>query len=153
MPTTDERGGAPFNRPQVSVVIPSFQRRESLLEAVEAVCRQDYPHDRYEIIVVLDGSQDGSREALEQRAWPVPLKVLWQENQGAGRARNRGTLVARGEVVAFLDDDVVPRSGWLEAHGRTHHERPAAAVVLGYMAFSASAPGSCLLYTSPSPRD
>jgi peptidoglycan/xylan/chitin deacetylase (PgdA/CDA1 family)/glycosyltransferase involved in cell wall biosynthesis len=138
-----EAAGLPF----VSVVIPSYNRRESLAEVLAALGQQTYPAHRFEVVVVLDGSADGSREMLElliNGAWRGRIAALWQPNQGAGRARNRGAAAARGDVLVFLDDDVVPGRGLLEAHARAHAARPGD-VVLGRLRFAARGPRSVIV--------
>ncbi len=118
--------------PRVSVVIPSFNRRDPLLGTLDALAGQTYPRDRFDVVVSLDGSTDGSREALQQRrgAWGDRLRVLWQPNQGAGRARNRGAELADGEILLFLDDDILAAPDLVAAHARAHRQR-ASDVVLG----------------------
>lgn len=87
--------------PAVTVVVPTFQRRDYVLRAVNSVLAQTF--EEFELIVVDDGSTDGTEEAvvgLDPR-----LRYEWQENQGTGAARNTGVRLARGAVVAFLDSD------------------------------------------------
>jgi peptidoglycan/xylan/chitin deacetylase (PgdA/CDA1 family)/GT2 family glycosyltransferase len=130
-------------KPRVSVVIPSFNRRDSLAGVIAALKRQTYPADHFEIVVVLDGSDDGSRELLESeelRGSPG-LRVLWQPNQGAGRARNKGARAANGELLIFLDDDVVARPDLIEKHVEAHQVRPGD-VVLGRLDFRSLGPAS-----------
>lgn len=121
--------------PDISVVVPSFNRREALAELLAASTTQTLAPDRFELIVVLDGSDDGSRELLDAaRPTPFHLEVLWQPNQGAGRARNRGVERARGDLLVFLDDDVLPEPELLAAHVEAHRREPRA-VFLGQMRF------------------
>jgi len=87
--------------PRVSVVIPSYNCARFLRETLESVFAQTCPD--VEIIVVDDGSTDGSKELLERFADRV--RVIHQENQGVSAARNRGIRESRGEFVAFLDAD------------------------------------------------
>src|SRR5438132_3254976 len=98
-------GGAP---PAVSVIVPTFQRREYVVRAVGSVLAQTY--EDFELIVVDDGSTDGTGEALA--GLDGRLRYLWQENRGTGAARNTGLRLARGEIVAFLDSD----NRWLPHH-------------------------------------
>jgi len=90
--------------PKVSVIIPTYNRRELVQEAIDSVLAQTYTD--YEIIVVDDGSTDGTREALQER-YGDRIRYVWQENQGESAARNRGIEMARGEYIAFLDSDDV----------------------------------------------
>jgi glycosyl transferase family 2 len=87
--------------PAVSVLVPTFQRREYVLRAVESVLAQTF--EDFELIVVDDGSTDGTREALA--GLDGRLRYEWQENRGVAAARNTGIRLARGDVVAFLDSD------------------------------------------------
>ena len=92
-------GGTGF---RFSIIIPSYQRRDLVLDAVDALCRQNFS-EPYEVIVDVDGSTDGTASALRKLDPPVPLVVLEQPNQGAAAARNLGAGVARG------GDSAVPR--------------------------------------------
>lgn len=88
--------------PQVSVIIPTYNRKEYLQLAIESVLGQTY--DDYEIIVVDDGSSDGTGAAIEAR-YGERVRYLWQENQGESVARNRGIELAQGDYLALLDSD------------------------------------------------
>jgi glycosyltransferase involved in cell wall biosynthesis len=89
--------------PRVTVVIPTYNRKEYLAEAIDSVLAQTYTD--YEILVVDDGSTDGTREFLEERYRERPVLYLRQENRGSSAARNTGIRNARGELLAFLDSD------------------------------------------------
>jgi hypothetical protein len=86
----------------VSVIIPTFNRRAYVQEAIDSVLAQTYTG--YEIIVIDDGSTDGTGEALRER-YGDKIVYEWQENQGESVARNRGIALAQGEYIAFLDSD------------------------------------------------
>jgi hypothetical protein len=85
--------------PAISVVVPTYQRRPWVVRAVRSIQAQH--HRDFEVIVVDDGSTDGTEEALA----PLGVRYLWQENRGVSAARNAGLRVARGRIVAFLDSD------------------------------------------------
>jgi glycosyltransferase involved in cell wall biosynthesis len=90
--------------PVVSVVMPVYQGREHLAEAVESVLAQTFA--QFELLLVDDGSTDGSSEIARAYAGRDPrVHYTRQENAGQGAARNAGIGVARGEAVAFLDQD------------------------------------------------
>lgn len=88
--------------PKVSVVIPTYNRREAVLRAVASVAAQTY--EDFEIIVVDDGSADGTDHALQSLGEPR-LRVIRQENAGVALARNAGIDAASGAYIAFLDSD------------------------------------------------
>jgi glycosyltransferase involved in cell wall biosynthesis len=106
----------------LSVVIPSFNRRASLDLVLRALAAQSLPREQFEIIVVLDGSTDGSAELL--RAWqagPLPnLRWRWQPNAGQAQARNQGALLARAPVLVFVDDDIAAAPDLLAVHAARH---------------------------------
>lgn len=97
--------------PKVSIVIPSYNRAEHVLNAVDAARSQTYSNT--EVIVVVDGSKDGTVEKLENYRAALPeaeqnqLVVIYQDNQGASAARNTGVQHSSGDYIAFLDDDDV----------------------------------------------
>ena len=88
-------------------------------EAVLALCRLSYDGP-IEIIVVVDGSTDGSAAALKGLECSLPLRVIEQENRGQGAARNRGAAVAAGDILLFLDDDMICDPDLVQQHARTH---------------------------------
>lgn len=88
--------------PKVSVIIPTYNRRDYLQEAVTSVLTQTY--DDYEVIVVDDGSTDCTGEMLTAR-FGNQIQYVWQENQGESVARNRGIEMSSGKFIAFLDSD------------------------------------------------
>lgn len=96
------------SRPLVSVVIPTYNRVEQTIAAIESVLAQTYSN--FEIIVVDDGSTDGSSQALQQFIKQRTngcrqMLFVSQPNRGASVARNTGISTARGEYIAFLDSD------------------------------------------------
>ena len=88
-------------KPQVSVIIPTYNRGWILKEAIDSVLAQDYKD--LELIVVDDGSTDNTFEILA--SYGNDIKVLFQENKGVSAARNRGITEASGQLIAFLDSD------------------------------------------------
>jgi glycosyltransferase involved in cell wall biosynthesis len=87
--------------PRVSVIIPTHNRKAFVLEAVDSVFAQTY--EDYELIVVDDGSTDGTGRALEQHG--ERLHYLYQANEGVSAARNCGLAHTQGEFISFLDSD------------------------------------------------
>lgn len=115
----------------VSVVVPTYNRVGRLRQVIAALERQRFPAEDYEIIVVSDGSTDGTDEFL--KGLRSERKVRWfsQSNKGPAAARNRGVREAVGEFIVFVDDDVVAEPQLLSEHIRAHRETPDDVVVLG----------------------
>jgi GT2 family glycosyltransferase len=102
----------------LSIVIPSYNRRESLARLVSTLLEQDRADHKVEIVVVLDGSTDGSAETLAEVVVPpgMTLLIRQQPNRGPSAARNAGIADASGEIVLFLDDDMVPLPRFVKSH-------------------------------------
>jgi GT2 family glycosyltransferase len=100
----------PMSESSVSVVIPTYQRRGLVASAVRSAIEQTRPPS--EIIVIDDGSDDGTEEALEPFADRITYR--WQSNRGVSAARNLGLRLAAGTVIAFLDADDRWERGHLE---------------------------------------
>ena len=102
---------------KLSVIIPTFNRRDLLRRTLPSVLEQHFPVSECEVIVVVDGATDGTaamlRECFGDRAG---LRVLEQPNRGAAAARNAAVAQARGELLLFLDDDILCEPGLLEEH-------------------------------------
>tara|TARA_R110002072_G_scaffold110139_1_gene237622 strand:- start:5365 stop:6318 length:954 start_codon:yes stop_codon:yes gene_type:complete len=102
--------------PDLSVVIPTRDRPRRLERTLLAL--RSCTGLSFEVLVVDDGSGASMTGVVENLGLDYPHEVLWQRAQGQARARNHGTLAARGEWILFLDDDVVSQDGLLEAHCR-----------------------------------
>jgi glycosyltransferase involved in cell wall biosynthesis len=89
--------------PRISVIIPTYKHRDFILAALHSVFAQTFSD--YEIIVVNDGSPDDTAQLLKPRIDSGRIRYLEQPNAGQAAARNRGLRDARGEFIAFLDDD------------------------------------------------
>ncbi|MCK5542564.1 MAG: glycosyltransferase [Desulfobacterales bacterium] len=88
--------------PIVSVVIPTYNRKNIIVRAIESVLNQTYKN--YEIIIVDDGSTDGTVDYIKNN-YNFKIKCISQKNMGASSARNKGISEAKGKYVAFLDSD------------------------------------------------
>jgi peptidoglycan/xylan/chitin deacetylase (PgdA/CDA1 family)/GT2 family glycosyltransferase len=123
-----------------SIVIPTHQRRETLLRTVAALDNQ--VHRDFEVIVVDDGSTDGTAAALRSLEVGFALTVLEQDNRGAAQARNAAVARATGEILLFLDDDMEAHPSLLLEHERSH--RAGAQLVLGDLPLHAASPQNVL---------
>jgi glycosyltransferase involved in cell wall biosynthesis len=88
-------------KPKVSICIPTYNRKKYLKETLESILAQTYKD--YEIIVVDDGSTDGTEDMIKQLR--VPITYQWQENGGDAAARNKLIELARGKYISFIDSD------------------------------------------------
>lgn len=105
--------------PTLSVVIPTFNRRAILALTLPTVLAQDFPAEQREIVVVVDGSTDGTVELLSEPAL-AGVWVIEQPNRGQAGARNAGLRAARGRLVLFLDDDMQCEPNLLSGHVAAH---------------------------------
>jgi glycosyltransferase involved in cell wall biosynthesis len=104
----------------ISVVIPTYNRLDQLRGALAGLAAQRGLERPAEVIVVSDGSTDGTDEYLRSAEVPLPVVALNQANAGPAAARNHGVREATGDLVVFIDDDVVPAPDLLAAHLRHH---------------------------------
>ena len=115
----------------VSVVIPSWQTPpETLARTLAALEGQTCPRDRFEVVIV----DDGSEPPLRPPPTPLDVKVVRQERRGFGlaRARNTGARAAAHDVLLFLDSDILVERNWIAAHARWHHVVSDAVTVASY---------------------
>lgn len=144
---------SPFEPLRVSVIIPVFNGERFLAEALRSVLDQTLPPD--EIIVVDDGSTDGTAQVIAavSAGSTVPIKAVYQENQGPAAARNRGLSLAQGELLAFQDADDLWSVNKLALQGALLQRYPQAQAVVGYsqLAFTDSGGGSTTYPGRPGP--
>ena len=137
MGTTPEAGAtipSVTSAPHVSVVIPTYNRLARLRRVLAAFEAQTCPFELFEVVVVSDGSTDGTDEYLASAHPPFDLVVASQANAGPAVARNRGVQLARAPLVLFVDDDVVPTPTLVAQHLASHDvSGDADAVVIGPM--------------------
>lgn len=98
----------PSSQPKVSFIIPAFNAEKSIAQCLEAIFGQ-VNTVTYEVIVVDNGSSDRTFEIVKN----LPVRVFFEGNRGAASARNRGLQEARGQLIAFLDADVIIARDWL----------------------------------------
>lgn len=96
---------------KVSVIVPFYDSERYISSCIEGLLQQSYPQDQYEILMIDNNSTDASAERVKK--YPR-IRLLFEGNQGAYAARNRGLQDAKGEVIAFTDADCVPARDWLD---------------------------------------
>jgi GT2 family glycosyltransferase len=117
--------------PHVTVVVPVLNRREQMLRCLDGIFAQEY--DRYDVVVVDNGSTDGTPEACRARAAQEARIDLRVEAVAGlvGAARNAGARIAAGELVAYTDSDCIPTPGWLAEGVKPFASDPSVGVVSG----------------------
>ena len=112
---------------QLSVIIPTYNRQEKLAQALEALFGQQGLEDiAWEIIIIDDGSTDGTGDAVKELSGesPVPLTYSYQENSGPAAARNQGIRTARAPLVLMIGDDILATPTLLTKHISAHRRYP-----------------------------
>lgn len=105
-----------------SVIVPTYNRREIFERTLNALLNQTVSSDAFEIIVVDDCSPDDTEAFMKGKVESTPnlAYIRHTENQGRAVTRNDGIVAARGDLVVFLDDDIVPEPDFVEAHNQYH---------------------------------
>ena len=127
----NEEGSVVPDPPTVSVIIPTYNREELLRETLHSLAHQTYPSDHFEVIVVDDGSTDGTGSVAGE-VFPFILRYFWQSNQGDASARNLGAQQSQADILVFLDDDILVEPDYMTYLIREHagyHNRITAGVV------------------------
>jgi GT2 family glycosyltransferase len=106
--------------PAVTVVCATHQRRAAVARLLDALAGQTCDPASFEVVVVADGSNDGTLEFVESHRAPFALRGAWQENAGRAAASNHAIALARGELLVILDDDMVASPGLVAAHLAAH---------------------------------
>ena len=96
------------NPPFFSIVVPTYQRPVQLAACLQALSRLDYARERFEVIVVDDGSPTPPKAVVESLRDRLQLTLHLQRHAGPAAARNAGAMRARGKYLAFTDDDCLP---------------------------------------------
>ncbi|WP_349409276.1 glycosyltransferase family 2 protein [Pseudalkalibacillus sp. SCS-8] len=111
------------NQKKVSVVLTTYNAKERLIMALTSYKYQRYPKEKFEIVVVDDGSTDGTYEHINALSFDINLKLVRSDkNLGRAAARNRGITEAAGEIIIFSDSDMIADPFFIEKHVQHHDE-------------------------------
>lgn len=118
----------PFVTPEISVIIPTYNRARNLKNCLESLTWQSFK--AFEVIICDDGSSDNTREVAESYKDRLNLSYRWQADLGfrAAEARNLGMRRARGKLVVFLDSDLVVPDSFLATHWQAHQQHKNVAI-------------------------
>jgi GT2 family glycosyltransferase len=121
------------DHPQISAVIPTYQRAPLLERALESLTTQTLPRSEFEVVVINDGSSDWTESVCTRLAEELPLRYFRISNSGISAAKNLGLFTSEAPLVLFFDDDDLADPGLLEAHVEAHRAHPDENfAVLGY---------------------
>jgi serine acetyltransferase/GT2 family glycosyltransferase len=115
--------------PRISVVIATFNRLDLLKRLIGELAAQTLSPDAFEVVIVDDGSTEPVPPQLAGIATPFAMKVHRHDNQGAAATRHQGAVLARGDVIVFIDDDMQIPKELLAEHLRLHEQHPNALVL------------------------
>ncbi len=108
-----------MTRTDITVIVPTFNGRQKLPHLLKSLENQSIKG--YELIVVIDGSTDGTIEFLRKyKSNTFTLKPIFQENKGRAAVRNKGASIAKGRLLVFFDDDMTPLEDVLFKHNKFH---------------------------------
>ena len=111
-------------QPYFSIIIPTYNRQRTLSTCLQSLTNLCYPLERFEVIVVDDGSETTPKTVVATFANHMNVTLLEQSNAGPAAARNTGAARAKGEFLAFTDDDCTPAPSWLSALAKRFVETP-----------------------------
>lgn len=104
----------------ITVVVPTHERCALVEQLLRALDVQTLAPERFEVVVIVDGSTDGTSDLLARFHPSYSLTWRWQEHAGRATACNAGIALARGDLIVLLDDDMEPTAGLLAAHAAAH---------------------------------
>jgi glycosyltransferase involved in cell wall biosynthesis len=115
--------------PFISIIIPVFNGEKYVEKCLESVIRLEYPKESFEVIVVDNNSTDRTPDIIKK----FPFKYCIEKKQGPSAARNLGVRIARGEILAFTDIDVIVKPNWLAQIAKAYKKHPK---IDGFQGFS-----------------
>jgi glycosyltransferase involved in cell wall biosynthesis len=120
------------NTIDLTVVIPTYNQRRLLKRTLSSLERQAVEEKKFEVLVINDGSTDGTLSLLEKRKKKSKLvfKFFSQSNKGASSARNLGARTAKGKIILFLDSDQIASKDLILEHLKSHREHKEESVVV-----------------------
>ena len=102
----------------ISVIICTYNRAQNLPQCIDILCRQDLDDDfKWEIIIIDNNSNDDTKETVKNiiAQYDLPIKYVFEKEQGLNFARNRGIKESKGQYFAYIDDDILVTPKWLKS--------------------------------------
>ena len=116
--------------PVASIIVPSYRGADRLPQLLDSLAAQKDSTPSFEVVVVVDGVDDGSVALLENESRLDLRSIVFPENRGRVAALNAGFEAARGDVLIRCDDDLVPRPDYVSAHVNSHRDGPGGVIGL-----------------------
>ena len=104
------------NKIETSIIIPTYNREKILYKCLQALNKQTYPANKFEIIIINDNSTDNTETMIKDIKIKPDLIYRKQEHSGPAGTRNTGIKLAKGEFIVFIDDDIIVNPAFLDAH-------------------------------------
>ena len=104
----------------ISVVIPTFKRQQSLKKLLDCLCKQTFPSEKREVVVVDDQSGEDFSKINKAYSQELNLTIIESKTKGRPGARNTGVQTAKGKIIVFIDDDVIINNEFLQYHYEAH---------------------------------
>ncbi|NJN02230.1 MAG: glycosyltransferase [Leptolyngbyaceae cyanobacterium RM1_1_2] len=111
-------------KPVFSIIVPTYNRPKQIVTCLQTLMQLDYPRDRFEVIVVDDGSDVPLTDIVKPFQESLNLVFIRQANAGPAAARNHAAQKAQGQYLAFTDDDCQPATDWLKALAACFEQKP-----------------------------
>jgi glycosyltransferase involved in cell wall biosynthesis len=111
-------------QPFFSIIIPTYNRTAQLTNCLHSLTLLDYPRNCFEVIVVNDGGETKLEAIADTFRNQINLNLITQPHSGPAAARNTGAAKAKGEFLAFTDDDCIPSPDWLQVLASHFAEMP-----------------------------
>jgi glycosyltransferase involved in cell wall biosynthesis len=121
-----------MQKSRISVVIPTYNCKNLLALTLDSLCRQTLDKSLFEVIIVDDGSTDGTEKLVKKYVDQVSIKYFSQEDAGfrAAKARNIGIKNSKNEIILFFDSGMVASTRMLDLHRKMHSNRSNLAVMV-----------------------
>ena len=112
--------------PELTVVIPTYNRAHRLKKLLDALIDQSISSYLFETVIIDDGSEDNTAEIIAgyHRKGKHNIRYYWQKNKFAGGARNNGIMKAKAKIILFMDSDIIPNKEHIEQHLKLHRKYP-----------------------------
>lgn len=130
----------------VSVIIPTYNRRDYLKYCLHSLAYQDYAKDLFEVVIVDNGSEDGTLEMVKESEYGYPIHFLKEEKLDAfeaARMRNTGVAKAQGNILIFMDSDIIAPPNFISAHVKYYETGEEDVCVIGSVIYLKDDPFGC----------